>query len=104
MRKFASWSVMALSAVAFAGAAQAASPQATSAATQATTTREAADVMMVVNHSYAHLRKEANTKSTILATLKKGTKVDVIEKVAGGKWAHVKVDKNEGYIAVSLLK
>jgi hypothetical protein len=28
----------------------------------------------------------------------------VIEKVAGGKWAHVKADKFEGYVAISLLK
>jgi uncharacterized protein YgiM (DUF1202 family) len=36
--------------------------------------------------------------------LKKGTKVDVIEKSADGKWAHVKSGKIEGYIALSLLK
>ena len=39
-----------------------------------------------------------------LTTLKKGAKVDVIEKVPGGKWAHVKTDKFDGYIALSLLK
>jgi uncharacterized protein YgiM (DUF1202 family) len=103
MHKLVSLSAMALSAVLFASAADAASPQSTPAigSIQAVNT---ADVTMTVNHSYAHLRKEPNTKSTILATLKKGTKVDVIEKVAGGKWAHVKADKFDGYIAVSLLK
>jgi hypothetical protein len=103
MRKLVSFSAVALSAVLFAGAADAASPQAVPAPTAAAVV-ETADVTMVVNHSYAHLRKEPNTKSDIVATLKKGTKVDVIEKVAGGKWAHVKVDKVEGYVAVGLLK
>jgi uncharacterized protein YgiM (DUF1202 family) len=103
MRKLVSFSAVALSAVLFAGAADAASPQAAPATAGAQVIRTA-DVMMVVSHSYAHLRKEPNTKSAILTTLKKGTKVDVIEKVAGGKWAHVKVDKFEGYVAVSLLK
>jgi len=104
MRKLVSYSAaMALSAVLFAGAADAASPQTTPSAA-GTTVVQTADVTMVVSHSYAHLRKEPNTKSDILATLKKGTKVDVIEKVAGGKWAHVKVDKYDGYVAISLLK
>jgi uncharacterized protein YgiM (DUF1202 family) len=40
----------------------------------------------------------------VLATLKKGTKVDVIEKSPDGKWAHVKSGKVDGYIAISLLK
>ncbi|HVO02492.1 MAG TPA: SH3 domain-containing protein [Candidatus Cybelea sp.] len=86
------------------GTAQAASPQAPAPVTAGTTVETAADVTMIVAHSYAHLRKESNTKSPILATLKQGTKVDVIEKVANGKWAHVKSGKLEGYIAVSLLK
>jgi len=103
MRKLVSYSAVALSAVLFAGAADAASPQSVPAAGGTTVVRTA-DVTMVVSHSYAHLRKEPNTKSDILATLKKGTKVDVIEKVAGGKWAHVKVDKYDGYVALSLLK
>jgi uncharacterized protein YgiM (DUF1202 family) len=106
MRKLVSLSAMAplaLSAVLFAGAADAASPLSTLAPTAAVTVNTA-DVMMTVNHSYAHLRKEPNTKSDIVATLKKGAKVDVIEKVAGGKWAHVKADKVEGYVAVALLK
>ena len=103
MHKLVLVSAMALSAALFAGAADAASPQSPVAAT-ATVTANTADVKMTVNHSYAHLRKEPNTKSDIVATLKKGTKVDVIEKVAGGKWAHVKADKFEGYVAVSLLK
>jgi uncharacterized protein YgiM (DUF1202 family) len=103
MRKLVSLSAMVLSAALFAGAADAASPQSTPAPTGAVTVNTA-DVTMTVNHAYAHLRKEPNTKSDIVATLKKGTKVDVIEKVAGGKWAHVKADKFEGYVAVSLLK
>jgi uncharacterized protein YgiM (DUF1202 family) len=87
-----------------AGAAQAAVPQSTSPATQPAVMQVATDAQMIVSHSYAHLRKSPDTKSAILLTLKKGTKVDVIEKVAAGKWAHVKVGKAEGYVAVSLLK
>jgi uncharacterized protein YgiM (DUF1202 family) len=87
-----------------AGAAQAAVPQSTSPATLPAVVQTATDAEMVVTHAYAHLRKSPDTKSAVLSTLKKGTKVDVIEKVAAGKWAHVKVGKAEGYIAVSLLK
>jgi len=108
MRKLVSLSAVAplafaASAVLFAATADAASPQTAPATTSVDVVRTA-DVTMVVSHSYAHLRKEPNTKSDVLATLKKGTKVDVIEKVAGGKWAHVKVDKFDGYVAISLLK
>jgi len=103
MRKLVLTSATMLSAVLLAGAADAASPQTAPSTTVATVVRTA-DVTMIVNHGYAHLRKEPNTKSDILATLKKGTKVDVIEKVQGGKWAHVKVDKFEGYVAASLLR
>jgi uncharacterized protein YgiM (DUF1202 family) len=103
MRKLVTLSAMAVGAVLFAGAADAASPQ-TAPATVGSAVVNTADVTMVVSHSYAHLRKEPNTKSDVLATLKKGTKVDVIEKVANGKWAHVKVDKFDGYVAASLLK
>ena len=103
MLRIASWTISAVSAVILAGAAQAASPQLPSPALTATA-QTAANTMMLVGYSYAHLRKDPNTKSPILATLKHGTKVDVIEKVAGGKWAHVKVDKLEGYVSVNLLK
>jgi len=63
-----------------------------------------ADTQAVVTHSYAHLREKPDTSSKLLATLKKGTKLDVIEKVEGGKWAHVKTDKLEGYVATNLIK
>ena len=60
---------------------------------------------MVVSHSYAHLRDKPTThSSTVLATLKHGTKVEVIEQVDNGKWTHVKVGDKEGYISTSLLK
>jgi uncharacterized protein YgiM (DUF1202 family) len=59
---------------------------------------------MTVSHSYAHLREKPTTKSTLLATLKHGTKVEVLDKVDGGKWSHVKVGDKEGYISTSLLK
>jgi uncharacterized protein YgiM (DUF1202 family) len=103
MLRTASWTIAAVSAVMIAGAAQAASLQSPSPLSSATV-EAAAQTWMMVGHSYAHLRKEPNTRSPILATLKQGTKVDVIEKVAGGKWAHVKVDKFDGYVSVNLLK
>ena len=104
MQKIAPLAIALVTAIMLAGAADAASPQTPTPTAIGDTVRSDADVMMVVSHSYAHLRKESNTKSPILATLKQGTKVDVIEKVANGKWAHVKSGKLEGYIAVSLLK
>lgn len=104
MKKLLSISAAALTAVLLSTAAEAASPSAPAAATNAPVAVQTADTTMVVSHGYAHLRKDPNTKSQIVATLKKGTKVDVLEKVAGGKWAHVKTDKFEGYVALSLLK
>jgi uncharacterized protein YgiM (DUF1202 family) len=104
MKKIATLSAAAITAVLMTGAANAASPSTPAASTNAPVAVQTADVTMVVSHGYAHLRKDPNTKSQILATLKKGTKVDVLEKVSGGKWAHVKTDKFEGYVALSLLK
>ena len=66
-----------------------------------------AAVQMTVSHSYAHLREKPTSHSALVATLKQGTKVDVLETVAGlehGKWAHVKVGGQEGYIAINLLR
>jgi uncharacterized protein YgiM (DUF1202 family) len=66
-----------------------------------------AAVQMTVSHSYAHLREKPTSHSALVATLKLGTRVDVLETVPGvehGKWAHVKVGTQEGYIAVNLLK
>lgn len=103
MKKIISLSAAALAAMLLTGTAQAASPQ-TPAPSTTTVSVQTADASMVVSHGYAHVRKDPNTKSQILATLKKGTKVDVLEKVAGGKWAHVKAGKTEGYVALSLLK
>lgn len=64
----------------------------------------AANTQMVVAHSYANLREQPTTHSKLLAKLNKGTKLDVIEKVSGGKWTHVKVNGMEGYISTNLLK
>src|SRR5215470_19335396 len=66
-----------------------------------------AAMQMTVTHSYAHLREKPTSHSALVATLKQGTKVDVLEKVAGiehGKWAHVEVGGQQGYIALNLLK
>jgi uncharacterized protein YgiM (DUF1202 family) len=104
MKKLVSISAAAITAVLLTSAAYAASPQTSAPTTSAPAAIQTADVTMVVSHGYAHVRKDPNTKSQILATLKKGTKVDVVEKVPGGKWAHVKTDKFDGYVALSLLK
>ena len=64
----------------------------------------AAATQMTVSHAYAHLREKPTTKSALLATLKHGTKVEVLDKVDDGKWTHVKVGSKEGYISTSLLK
>ena len=66
-----------------------------------------AAMQMTVTHSYAHLREKPTSHSALVATLKQGTKVDVLEKVTGtehGKWAHVEVGGQQGYIALNLLK
>jgi uncharacterized protein YgiM (DUF1202 family) len=63
-----------------------------------------ADHQMQVAVKDAHLRAKPTTHSTRLATLARGTKVDVIELVDNGKWAHVKVDGKTGYISANLLK
>ena len=63
-----------------------------------------ASLQMEVAHSYANLREKATTHSTLLAKLDKGTKLDVLGKVSGGKWTHVKVNGMEGYISTNLLK
>ena len=52
----------------------------------------------------ANLRAMPTTTSKILAKLPTGTKVTVIEKVAGGSWAHVKVNGKEGYIDSRLVE
>lgn len=85
------------------GTANAATPQ-VAAPNLAATVQADADAIMQVSHATAHLRKEASTKSAILATLKKGEKLTVLGKSPNGKWVHVKVDKLEGYVAASLLK
>jgi uncharacterized protein YgiM (DUF1202 family) len=104
MKKLLSISAAAITAILLTSAAYAASPQTSAPTTGAPVAIQTADVTMVVSHGYAHVRKDPNTKSQILATLKKGTKVDLVEKVPGGKWAHVKTDKFDGYVALSLLK
>ena len=65
-----------------------------------------ADVEMTVSnqYGYANLRQKPTTSSKLLDKLPQGTKVTVIEKVAGGTWAHVKVGGKEGYIQAKLLK
>jgi uncharacterized protein YgiM (DUF1202 family) len=77
---------------------------ATPAAPAAATPQMIADHQMLVGNSYAHLRAKPTTHSAKLATLKKGTKVDVLEMVENGKWAHVKVNGKDGYISANLLK
>jgi uncharacterized protein YgiM (DUF1202 family) len=63
-----------------------------------------ADRQMEVAVDNTHLRSKPASNSTKLATLKIGTKVDVVGMVNGGTWAHVKVDGKAGYIRADLLK
>ncbi len=79
---------------------------ATPALPQASVYQTVAAMQMTVGHAYAHLREKPTSKSALLATLKQGTKVEVLDKVhnSKGEWAHVKVDGKEGYIAMNLLK
>lgn len=63
-----------------------------------------ADLQMQVIVNDTHLRAKPTTHSARLATLKRGTKVDVVELVDHGKWAHVKVVGKTGYISANLLK
>jgi uncharacterized protein YgiM (DUF1202 family) len=63
-----------------------------------------ADHQMQVAVKNAHLRAKPTTHSALLATLARGTKVDVSELVDNGKWAHVKVAGKTGYISANLLK
>ena len=63
-----------------------------------------ADRQMEVAVDNTHLRSSPTSNSTKLATLKIGTKVDVVKMVNGGTWAHVKVDGKTGYIRADLLK
>ena len=59
---------------------------------------------MEVAVNNTHLRAKPDSKSNRLATLKMGTKVDVMGMVNSGQWAHVKLGEKEGYIRADLLK
>jgi uncharacterized protein YgiM (DUF1202 family) len=65
-----------------------------------------ADQEMTVSNSYgyANLRAKPSTSGKLLGKLPEGTKVVVIEKVAGGAWVHVKAGDKTGYIKANLLK
>ncbi len=63
-----------------------------------------ADHQLRVAVKAAHLRARPTTHSTRLATLVRGTKVDVVGLVDHGKWAHVEVAGKTGYISANLLK
>src|SRR5258707_6744172 len=65
-----------------------------------------ADQEMTVSNSYgyANLRDKPSAAGKILARLTEGTKVVVIEKIAGGTWVHVKAGDKVGYVKANLLK
>jgi uncharacterized protein YgiM (DUF1202 family) len=63
-----------------------------------------ADRQMVVAANDVHLRSKPSTQSAKLATLKVGTKVDVVQMVDNNTWAQVKYDTQNGYIRADLLK
>ncbi len=56
----------------------------------------------VTSKSNLNLRKEPNTKSTVLTSLPKGTKVEVIEELDG--WYKVTYKKHTGYISADYVK
>ncbi len=63
-----------------------------------------ADMTMTVGTPNSHVRAKPTTKSKLLTTLPKGSKVTVIEKVANGSWVHVRIGNIDGYMAIKLLK
>jgi uncharacterized protein YgiM (DUF1202 family) len=63
-----------------------------------------ADTEMTVSVTNANLRDKPTTYGKVLARVPQGTKVMVTETVAGGKWAHVKVNNLDGYIFIKSLK
>jgi len=63
-----------------------------------------ADHQLRVAVKAAHLRAKPTIHSTRLATLVRGTKVDLVGMVDHGKWAHVRVAGKTGYISANLLK
>ena len=63
-----------------------------------------ADMTMTVVTPNSHVREKPTTKSKLLTTLPKGSKVTVMEKVANGSWVHVRTGNIEGYMAIKLLK
>ena len=62
------------------------------------------DMTMTVATSNSHVRAKPTTKSKLLTTLPKGSKVTVLEKVANGSWVHMRTGTIDGYMAVKLLK
>ena len=65
-----------------------------------------ADTEMTVSNAYgyANLRDKPSTSGKVLKKLTKGSKVAVLEKVAGGSWLHVKVGTLDGYVLAKLVK
>jgi uncharacterized protein YgiM (DUF1202 family) len=63
-----------------------------------------ADMTMTVVTQNSHVRAKPTTKSKLLTTLPKGSKVTVIEKVDNGSWVHVRTGNIDGYMATKLLK
>ncbi len=63
-----------------------------------------ADRRMETAVNNVHLRSKPSTTSTKLATLKIGTKVDVVQMVDNNTWAQVKYGAKTGYIRADLLK
>jgi uncharacterized protein YgiM (DUF1202 family) len=65
-----------------------------------------ADTEMTVSNAYgyANLRDKPSTSGKVLKKLTKGSKVAVLEKVAGGTWLHVKVGTLDGYVLAKLVK
>ena len=92
--------------VASIGTASAGMISATPAPATTTSVLSVADTEVTVSNAYgyANLRDKPSTSAKVLKKLTKGSKVAVLEKVAGGTWLHVKVGTLDGYVLAKLVK
>jgi uncharacterized protein YgiM (DUF1202 family) len=66
--------------------------------------RTVADTELTVSKAHVNLREQPARSGKLLKKLAQGTKVTVIETTPDGKWAHVRVNNLEGYVAANSLK
>jgi uncharacterized protein YgiM (DUF1202 family) len=66
--------------------------------------RTVAATELTVSKAYVNLRDHPARSGKLVKKLTQGTKVTVIETTPDGKWAHVRVNNLEGYVAANSLK